>query len=194
MAAQNFKAIQRAFPYASVGYAMKSNPHPSLLAAIADIKGSKFEVASKAEIESLVRLGITGDRIFFSNPIKQQTHIQTAINHGINLFVYDSESEVDKMAQAAQGKQLEVYVRMTVPHAGALWPLTHKFGVEPRRAVELMRYARQRGLKPVGLAFHVGSQCTRPDTWADALEAVAPAWAMAREQGFDLDFIDMGGF
>lgn len=192
-AAQNFKAIQRAFPYASVGYAMKSNPHPSLLAALADIKGSMFEVASKAEIEALVRLGISGTRIFFSNPIKQQAHIQYAINHGINLFVYDSEAEVDKMAQAAQGQQLEVYVRMTVPHVGALWPLTHKFGVEPRRAVELMRYARQRGLKPVGLAFHVGSQCTRPDTWADALEAVALAWKLAREEGFDLDFIDMGG-
>ena len=192
-AAQNFKAIQRAFPFASVGYAMKSNPHPSLLSALSEIKGSMFEVASKAEIEALLRLGIAGNRIFFSNPIKQQSHIQFAINHGINLFVYDSECEVDKMAQAAQGQQLEVYVRMTVPHEGALWPLTHKFGVESRRAVELMRYARQRGLKPVGLAFHVGSQCTRPDTWGDALESIAPAWKMAREQGFDLDFIDIGG-
>jgi len=84
-------------------------------------------------------------------------------------------------------------VRMTVPHTGALWPLTHKFGVEPQRAVELLKLARERGLRPVGLAFHVGSQCTRPETWADALHAVAPAWAGAREAGIELDLIDLGG-
>ena len=194
-AAANFRAIQRAFPYASVGYAMKSNPHPSLLAALADVKGSQFEVASKAEIEALTKLGITGDRIFFSNPIKQVAHIQYALQHGVKLFVFDSEAEADKMAALANeaGVEIEVYVRMTVPHTGALWPLTHKFGVEPRRAVELMKYARARGMKPVGMAFHVGSQCTRPDTWAEAIESVAPAWKAAHEAGMKLDFIDLGG-
>jgi ornithine decarboxylase len=48
-------------------------------------------------------------------------------------------------------------------------------------------------MRPVGLAFHVGSQCTRPDTWADALREVAPAWKLAREAGIELDMIDMGG-
>jgi ornithine decarboxylase len=33
----------------------------------------------------------------------------------------------------------------------------------------------------------------RPETWADALRAVAPAWAGAREAGIELDLIDLGG-
>ena len=82
---------------------------------------------------------------------------------------------------------------MTVPHTGALWPLTHKFGVEPAQAVDLLKMARSRGLKPVGLAFHVGSQCARPETWVEALQACAPAWQMAHEQGIELDLIDLGG-
>ena len=195
-AADNFKAIQRAFSFAGahVGYAMKANPHPWLLSAIADVKGSKFEVASKAEIEALLNLGIDGSRIFFSNPIKQPAHIEFAVKHGIKLFVYDSESEIEKLAQYNDPRNpLEVYVRMTVPHTGALWPLTHKFGVEPRQAVELLKMAKTRGLKPVGLAFHVGSQCARAQTWVDALEAVAPAWKKAREAGIQLDMIDLGG-
>lgn len=193
-AVENFKAIQRAFPGATVGYAMKSNPHPSLLAALSRVDDAWFEVASKAEIQALLDIGVPGSRIFFSNPVKQPAHIAFAVRSGIRLFAYDSEHEVEKLAQFNDPTDpLEVYVRMTVTHQGALWPLTHKFGVEPRRAVELLKLAKVRGLKPVGLAFHVGSQCVRPDTWADALREVAPAWKMAREAGIPLDLIDLGG-
>jgi len=195
-AADNFRAIQNAFAFcdAQVGYAMKANPHPWLLSAIAGVEGSLFEVASKAEIQTLLDMGVDGSRIFFSNPVKQPAHIEFAVRNGIRLFVYDSEAELDKLAQFNDPENpLEVYVRMTVPHTGALWPLTHKFGVEPRAAVQLLKSARARGLKPVGLAFHVGSQCTRPETWVDAIAAVAPAWKMAREAGIELDMIDMGG-
>jgi ornithine decarboxylase len=193
-AVENFKAIQRAFPGANVGYAMKSNPHPTLLTALSRVDRAWFEVASKAEIQALLDIGVTGDRIFFSNPVKQPAHIEFAVRNGIRLFVYDSEAEIEKLAQFNDpGDPLEVYVRMTVTHQGALWPLTHKFGVEPRRAVDLLRLAKARGLKPVGLAFHVGSQCIRPDTWADALHEVALAWKMAREAGIELDMIDLGG-
>jgi ornithine decarboxylase len=193
-AVDNFKAIQRAFPGANVGYAMKSNPHPSLLSALANVDGAWFEVASKAEIQALLDIGVTGERIFFSNPVKQPAHIAFAVKHGIKLFVFDSEAEIEKLAQHNNPDDpLEVYVRMTVSHEGALWPLTHKFGVQPRRAVDLLRLAKARGLKPVGLAFHVGSQCTRPDTWADALREISPAWRMAAEEGIHLDMIDLGG-
>jgi ornithine decarboxylase len=190
-AVANYQAIQRAFPAATVGYTMKSNPNPMLLDALSRVEGAWFEVASRAEVEMLANIGVKGERIFYSNPVKQISHIQSAIARGVRLFAFDSEAEVEKLA--AFGLPLEVYVRMTVPHTGALWPLTHKFGVEPHKAVELLQLARARGLKPVGLAFHVGSQCIRPETWADALRAIAPAWAGARAAGIDLDLIDLGG-
>mgnify|MGYP000464510128 CR=1 FL=1 len=41
---------------------------------IAD-RGSKFDVASRPEIEQLLRLGITGDRISYGNPIKKAKDI-----------------------------------------------------------------------------------------------------------------------
>lgn len=190
-AVTNYQSIQRAFPDATVGYTVKSNPNPMLLDALARLDDAWFEVASRAEIELLGKAGVGGERIFYSNPVKQISHIQAAVARGVRLFAFDSEAEVEKLAMF--DLPLEVYVRMTVPHTGALWPLTHKFGVEPQRAVELLKLARARGLRPVGLSFHVGSQCTRPETWADALREVAPAWAGAREAGIDLDLIDLGG-
>lgn len=71
-------AAQRAFAFdgldVNVGYAMKSNPHPSLLSAVAAQRDSWFEVASKAEVSALENIGVGGDRIF------QQPH-QTARAH-----------------------------------------------------------------------------------------------------------------
>ncbi|MFZ1794020.1 MAG: hypothetical protein WAU96_11405, partial [Anaerolineae bacterium] len=197
-AGENMAAAQRAFAFdgldVNVGYAMKSNPHPALLSAVADQRDSWFEVASKAEISALENIGVGGDRIFFSNPIKQPAHIAHAVKLGVKLFVYDSEAELEKLAQFNDpSNPLEVYVRMTVSHTGALWPLTHKFGVEPAKAVQLLKLAKARGLKPVGMAFHVGSQCSRPQTWVDALRECAPAWAAARAEGLELDMIDIGG-
>ena len=190
-AVANFQAIQRAFPYATVGYTVKSNPHPALLEALSHVKEAHFEVASRAEVEALIQIGVSGKDIFYSNPVKQLSHIRAAVEMGVTQFAFDSEAEVEKLASF--GLPLEVYVRMTVPHAGALWPLTHKFGVEPLKAVSLLKLAKERGLRPIGLAFHVGSQCNRPDTWADALHAVAPAWKMAQDAGLELDMIDLGG-
>jgi ornithine decarboxylase len=190
-AVANYQAIQRAFPGALVGYTVKSNPHPALLEALSHVKDAYFEVASRAEIESLVKLGVKGEQIYYSNPVKQLSHIRAAVEMGVTHFAYDSEAEVEKLASF--GLPLEVYVRMTVPHTGALWPLTHKFGVEPFKAVSLLKLAKEQGLKPVGMAFHVGSQCNRADTWAEALRAIAPAWQMAQEAGLELDLIDLGG-
>src|SRR5512133_1924172 len=56
-AVANYQAIQRAFPDATVGYTVKSNPHPMLLDAIARLEDSWFEVASRSEIEMVSGVG-----------------------------------------------------------------------------------------------------------------------------------------
>jgi ornithine decarboxylase len=192
-AVANYQSIQRAFPDAHVCYTVKSNAHPSILAALATLENAWFEVASAGEVIALANCGVRGERILYSNPVKQASHIKTAVDHGVTCFSFDSEAEIEKLAVHADRTEIEVYCRMTVPHSGALWPLTHKFGVEPRRAVDLLKLARGRGLKPVGLAFHVGSQCVRPETWGDALRTIAPAWHEAQDAGLDLDLLNLGG-
>ncbi len=192
-AVANYESIQRAFPYAHVCYTVKSNAHTSILEALSALENAWFEVASAGEVQALAAFGVRGERILYSNPVKQASHIKIAVDHGVKCFSFDSEAEIEKLAVYVDQGPIEVYCRMTVPHAGALWPLTHKFGVEPRRAIDLLKLARGRGLKPVGMAFHVGSQCIRPETWADALRTIAPAWREAQDAGLELDLLNLGG-
>jgi ornithine decarboxylase len=44
-----------------------------------------------------------------------------------------------------------------------------------------------------GLSFHVGSQCTNPQTYIQALQLAAGIFEEARTRGFDLKLLDIGG-
>jgi ornithine decarboxylase len=53
--------------------------------------------------------------------------------------------------------------------------------------------AKNLGLDPIGLAFHVGSQCIRTENWMMAIRECGAIWNMARQYGINLYFLDMGG-
>ncbi|GAU47074.1 hypothetical protein TSUD_192000 [Trifolium subterraneum] len=50
-------------------YAVKCNPNISLLGALASL-GANFDCASSVEIESVLSLGVSPDRIIYANPCK----------------------------------------------------------------------------------------------------------------------------
>ena len=120
------------------------------------------------------------ERIISSNPVKTFKFLKMAASYGVSYFAYDSEDEADKMAKFLPG--CNVYVRLSVPNEGSEWPLSKKFGVEIDKAAELLLYAREKGLNPVGVTFHVGSQCTNIYNWNSALDKAKALWDIAEEE------------
>jgi ornithine decarboxylase len=179
-----------AFPHARLDYAMKANAHPSVVRAIAE-QGGGMEIASLAELNLALDAGVAPSRIICSNPIKHPIFLMRMREVGIYAMVIDSVDEVEKVAEFAPGSR--VYVRMAVDNTGSVLPLAGKFGVDAALALELLDLARERGLQPMGLSFHVGSQCLSPDNWVNAIRTCAPVWSEAVERGHHLHFLDIGG-
>jgi ornithine decarboxylase len=71
--------------------------------------------------------------------------------------------------------------------------LSHKFGAEIAEAVPLLLAAREEGLKPRGISFHVGSQCLEVDRYLEALEITWGIFTEAAQAGIKLESIDIGG-
>ena len=86
-----------------------------------------------------------------------------------------------------------MFCRVLVSNDGAMWPLNKKFGCTLEAAKELIIEAKNLGLQPIGLSFHVGSQQTLASTWSDALKTVAPLYNIFSEQGSVMDTINLGG-
>lgn len=187
---KNARLIGKGISKARVFYAVKAHPDIKVVKLI-DGLGLGFEIASEGELQILKSLDVSPDRIISSNPVKTPHFIEEAYEYGIRYFAFDSYTEVDKLSVYAP--ESLVYVRLSVPNEGSEWPLCKKFGVEPDRALSLLLYAREKGLNPVGVTFHVGSQCKNIYNWSTAIDKVIHIWQNAADEGIRLSLLNIGG-
>jgi len=191
------KAVERAartvgagIPGSEAYYAVKANDTLDVLRILVGLDYG-FEVASTAELESVVRMGVPPWKLISSSPVKTDAFIRDAYQLGIRQFVVDCEDEADKVARIIPG--VEVCIRLSISNEFSQWPLSGKFGVEADRVVPLALYATRLGLKAVGTTFHVGSQCTHIEAWTGALKQCAAVWNEARANGLSFTVLNMGG-
>ena len=59
--------------------------------------------------------------------------------------------------------------------------------------MDLIAFAHNNNLEVEGLSFHVGSQCTNPANYSQALDLAASIFAEAKTRGFNLKLLDIGG-
>lgn len=187
---EKVESISNNIKNSKVFYAVKANPDREVLAYLNSL-GIGFEIASEGELRILADLGVEPERIITSNPVKTFVFLEQAVSYGIGYYAFDSIAEVDKLSRYAPDRN--VYVRLTVPNEGSEWPLSKKFGVELDEALNLLIYAKERGLNPTGITFHVGSQCNNAYNWNTAIEKARDLWEMAEEKGISLSMINIGG-
>lgn len=180
------KELPRVQPF----YAIKANPHPDVLKTLA-AAGTGFDAASVPEIDAALAAGAKPDKIVYANTIKPAESIVAAMQRGVDLMTFDSEYELDKIAEHGPGAR--VLVRVKVPNVGSVVELSLKFGAEPADAIDLLIKAHKLGLRPAGMSFHVGSQCTHLENYMQALELAAIIFHDARLKQLPLEVLDIGG-
>lgn len=180
------------FPNAKLHYAMKASPAVEVINLLADL-GSNFDCASIYELDRVLDCGVDPDRISYGNTIKKAEHVKYAYDKGIQLYATDSEADLKNIAKFAPGSK--VFVRILVQGSEtAEWPLSRKFGCHPNMAIDLLTQARDLGLVPYGISFHVGSQQKDVAAWDDALAKVKYMFDwMLNEEGIKLQMINLGG-
>jgi ornithine decarboxylase len=187
---EKISLIGRYIRDSKVFYAVKANPDRKILKFLNDLKLG-FEISSEGELEILSSLNVEPGRIISSNPVKSLKFLNLASSYGINYFSYDSEDEIEKLSKYAPN--CNVYVRLSVPNEGSEWPLSKKFGVELDEAATLLSAAKEKGINPVGVTFHVGSQCTNIYNWHIALDKARALWSKAEKNGIKLTLLNIGG-
>jgi ornithine decarboxylase len=185
-----YAALRLALPTAEIYYAVKANPAVEVVAALAEL-GASFDLASPGEIDICLGLNVPPKRLSFGNTIKRESGIAKAVTDGVGLFAFDSAAELEKLARSAPGAS--VFCRLLIENRGAEWPLTRKFGCDAHMATDLLVTARQLGLRPVGVSFHVGSQQTDPRAWSGAIAHAAWVFRACTHRGLDLQLLNLGG-
>lgn len=187
---QNFTNLKKAIPRAEIHYAMKANPHKGILNILRE-EGSDFDVASYAEIQMLSDIEVDTTNMIYANPVKAVADLVRAYNVGVEKFVFDNDTELQKMARYAA--ESDVLLRLSVSNDNAYYKLSSKFGAQPKDAIRLLKKAKKLGLDPVGLCFNVGSQVTRSDGYLDAILTCMKIFKESRKNGIELSVLDIGG-
>ena len=148
-----YRALEAGLGDATIHYAVKANPAPEVVAALAAL-GGRFDCASRGEIDLCLGLGVSADRIAFGNTIKRAADIAHAHAHGRGAVRRRRRGGARKIAEHAPGAR--VVIRMLVEASEADWPLSRKFGCSRREALRLMDLGRFLGLDVAGISFHPG--------------------------------------
>ncbi|ACN14131.1 decarboxylase family protein [Desulforapulum autotrophicum HRM2] len=180
------------FPYASIYYAVKANPAIEILTMMRD-KNVNFDIASIYELDRVLSLGISPDRISFGNTIKKSKDVRYFYEKGVRMYATDSEADIRNIARAAPGSR--IYVRiLTEGTLTADWPLSRKFGCQLDMAMDLIILAKDLGLIPYGISFHVGSQQREIGAWDAAIGKVKGIFdRLEQEDDINLQMINLGG-
>lgn len=189
-ALRRFARMRTAFGDTAIHYAVKANPHPELLRALAAADAS-FDVASPAEVAAVIAAGGPAGSWIYSNPVSRRDHLAACAELGVTTFVVDSPGEVTKLAEVAPGAS--VLVRILTSGAGSDWPLSRKYGCSVDEAVDILVLADGLGLDAAGVSFHVGSQQRDPGAWVIPVTAAAMVFRRAELRGLRLRLLDLGG-
>ena len=189
---KNFLQLKDLFPYAFIYYAVKANPGVPIIKML-DGLGSNFDIASRYELDMVMNLGVKADKISYGNTIKKASDIKYFYEKGVRMFATDSKEDLKTIAREAPGSR--IYVRILVENASSAdWPLSRKFGCHPDMAYDLLVMARDLGLTPYGISFHVGSQQRDIGSWNDAIAKTKYLFeSLEDEEGIRLSMINMGG-
>ena len=186
---------------ATVCYAVKANSNQAVIAQFAAL-GAGADVVSEGELRRALAAGVPADKIVFSGIGKTRTEMDAAVRADCGQFNIESEPELAALSDVASalGKTATIVLRVNpdvdanTHHKISTGRAGDKFGIELDRIREVYAVATQMpGLKPSGLAVHIGSQLTRLDPFRDAFERIADLVRSLRADGLAVDRVDLGG-
>ncbi|XP_048448310.1 ornithine decarboxylase-like, partial [Rhincodon typus] len=181
---------QRTLPRVKPFYAVKCNSS-KLVAQILAQMGLGFDCASKNEIAMIRDIGVPAQRIIYANPCKEVSHIKYAVSRGVQMMTFDNEDELLKVAM--NHPTAKMVLRIAVNDFTSQSPLSSKFGASMSECRQLLEYAKALNLDTIGVSFHVGSGCTDPKIFAQAIADARVVFDIGINLGFQMYLLDIGG-
>ena len=184
-----------------IAFAVKANSNVAVLKTLARL-GAGADVVSEGEIRRALAAGVPPERIVFSGVGKTEEEIVFALETGVAEINVESEPELRLIDQVAQrlGKRATVAIRVNPDvEAGGHAKIStgkaeNKFGVSFAEAERLYANAsNMAGLKPVGVACHIGSQITDLGPMEAAFRKMRGLVERLRGEGLHVERLDLGG-
>lgn len=203
---RRFRALRAALDgaglQASIHYATKANDNQAVLRVLR-AEGAGADIVSAGELRATMAAGIPASATVFSGVGKTPAEIRFALSEGIFQINAESAEEIAVISEIAAGMGVEAPVALRVnPDVDAR---THakittgraenKFGIAFEDAQALYAHmAALPGIRPIGIATHIGSQITEGmSAYRAAYARLAEMVRSLRAAGLPIERVDCGG-
>jgi diaminopimelate decarboxylase len=180
----------RLLPNVKPYYAVKCNPNPVILDALASLD-CNFDCASENEMKMIIEITKDPSRIIFANPCKMSSQIRYARANDVDLMTFDCEEELYKIK--LYHPYAKLVLRLAVDDSKSRCKFNKKFGCKLAQVEELLNIVKTLKLAVIGFSFHVGSGCSSSDIFYNAINECKKAYDIALKIGIDISIIDIGG-
>jgi len=180
-------------------FAVKANPLSRVLSTIAE-QGFNFDVASKGELEQVLKQGVTPERILNTGPAKSKKQLGYFLAQGVDIFVVESVNQLEWLnEQASQlNRSPKVLLRVQLQWSeGEKNPLggneTTPFGLglEQWRSIDVTEYKH---LNICGIhIFQWGNLLSNAKMYQLWSEMIEPLVELSEHLAFPLEILDLGG-
>ena len=185
----------------AIHYAIKANDRLAVLRLMAEL-GAGADAVSLGEIERAMAAGMPASRIVFSGVGKTALELGRAVALGVGQINVESLEELLELASIARhaGRVQDVAVRVNPDiEAGGHDKIStgragDKFGLPIGTVRDVYAQAASLdGVRPVGLAVHIGSQIMDPALFEQAAACLAELIGALRAADLRVDVADAGG-
>jgi diaminopimelate decarboxylase len=198
-----YRGFAEAFAGANavIHYAVKANSNLAVIRLLARL-GAGADVVSEGELRKVLAAGVPSERIVFSGIGKTADELAFALERGIHQINVESIPELELLSSVAKrlGRTAMVALRVNPDvdantHAKiSTGKKENKFGIDIAHAADVYRRAASLpGIKPVGLAVHIGSQLTDLAPYEAAFRRLVDLALELRGLGQTVERLDLGG-
>ncbi len=186
---------------ALIAFAVKANSNLSVLKTLFDL-GAGADTVSEGEIRRALAAGCPPERIVFSGVGKAAHELAFAVETGVAEINVESEPELDLLSAIAaeKGARQAIAIRINPDVAAgghakiSTGQADSKFGVSMAEAERLYAKAsNMAGVRPVGVACHIGSQITDLGPMKAAFGKMRALVERLRAEGLSVERLDLGG-
>ncbi len=172
--------------------------------------GKKFniglEAGSKPELHAVLATNLADDALIICNGYKDANYVELALlaqKMGRRIYlVVEKMNELKLIADISRRIKIRpnIGIRIKLSSTGAgKWEDSggdsSKFGLNSSELLEALDYLERRDMKDCLklIHFHIGSQITKIRFIKNALREAMQFYVQLSKNGFDIDFVDIGG-
>ena len=196
------KAFER-YPHTRMMYASKALC-TTAISKLLDSEGFGFDTVSIGEIYTVLKAGISLDKVLFNGNNKTEEELDFAIKNGIGRISVDNFAEVDLISKVGgrYNKVIDVLLRITpgiechTHEYIQTGQLDSKFGFDLSQIDDVITkiITEHQNIRIRGLHAHIGSQIFEPQCFHDEIEVLIKEISRVDEKfNIKLDELNIGG-